>query len=369
MPDYVDEILSTTTNKKSLFSLPVATAPFNTGEQTVIMQGGTVKRGNVSDIAGAISALSASFILIGADANLANERYLAAGTGVTISDGGAGNAVTINLDATLAALSAYNTNGILTQTAADTFVGRTIVAGTGITVSNGNGVSGNPTIDCTITQYTDEMAQDAIGAMAVDTATVNVTYTDGTPELKWDVIANTSIQKVEVTKNSGAVVGTRKQLNFIEGSGVTLTIADDAGNDQVDITIAASGGAGTGDVVGPASATDNALVRFDSTTGKLIQNSGAILDDSNNLSGVASITLNTAGALRTATSDTNTLLIQARDVDGAAYTTFITLTAGNTPTCDLADSVTKGGNYIYRAGGTDVPLTDGGTGASTAADA
>lgn len=38
-------------------------------------------------------------------------------------------------------------------------------------------------------------------------------------------------------------------------------------------------GAGSGDVVGPASATDNALVRFDSTTGKLIQNSGATLSD------------------------------------------------------------------------------------------
>lgn len=37
---------------------------------------------------------------------------------------------------------------------------------------------------------------------------------------------------------------------------------------------------GTGDVVGPASATDNAFARFDSTTGKLIQNSSATLNDS-----------------------------------------------------------------------------------------
>ena len=39
--------------------------------------------------------------------------------------------------------------------------------------------------------------------------------------------------------------------------------------------------AGGGDVAGPASSTDNALARFDSTTGKIIQNSGATLDDSN----------------------------------------------------------------------------------------
>jgi len=45
----------------------------------------------------------------------------------------------------------------------------------------------------------------------------------------------------------------------------------------------AGGGGGSGDVVGPASSTDNAIARFDSTTGKLIQNSSATLDDDGNL--------------------------------------------------------------------------------------
>lgn len=43
------------------------------------------------------------------------------------------------------------------------------------------------------------------------------------------------------------------------------------------------GAAGSGDVVGPASATDNALVRFDGATGKLVQNSTATLDDTGNM--------------------------------------------------------------------------------------
>jgi hypothetical protein len=43
--------------------------------------------------------------------------------------------------------------------------------------------------------------------------------------------------------------------------------------------ITAGGGGGSGDVVGPASATDNAFARFDLTTGKLIQNSSATLND------------------------------------------------------------------------------------------
>lgn len=37
----------------------------------------------------------------------------------------------------------------------------------------------------------------------------------------------------------------------------------------------------TGDVVGPSSSTDNAIARFDSTTGKVIQNSGINIDDGN----------------------------------------------------------------------------------------
>lgn len=47
-------------------------------------------------------------------------------------------------------------------------------------------------------------------------------------------------------------------------------------------------------VVGPASATDNAVVRFDSTTGQVIQNSGVTIDDSNNVSGVAQLNATTA---------------------------------------------------------------------------
>jgi hypothetical protein len=50
-----------------------------------------------------------------------------------------------------------------------------------------------------------------------------------------------------------------------------------------------AGGGGSGDVVGPSSATDNAITRFDSTTGKLIQNSTVTLSDTGNLSGVTSI--------------------------------------------------------------------------------
>jgi hypothetical protein len=48
---------------------------------------------------------------------------------------------------------------------------------------------------------------------------------------------------VTIRKNSGADVGTRPRLNLIEGSNITLTVLDDAGGNEVDITIAAAGAA------------------------------------------------------------------------------------------------------------------------------
>jgi hypothetical protein len=48
--------------------------------------------------------------------------------------------------------------------------------------------------------------------------------------------------RVAVRKNTGAVVGTRRRLNLIEGSGISITAADDPTDEEVDITIAAVGG-------------------------------------------------------------------------------------------------------------------------------
>lgn len=62
---------------------------------------------------------------------------------------------------------------------------------------------------------------------------------------------------------------------------------------------------------GAASSTDNAVARFDSTTGKIIQNSGVIVDDSNNITGVAKITATNAkvfpGALSASSTTTQGL--------------------------------------------------------------
>jgi len=58
--------------------------------------------------------------------------------------------------------------------------------------------------------------------------------------------------------------------------------------------------AAAGDVTGPGSSTDNALARFDGATGKLIQNSGITIDDSDIIDGVSR--LDFAGATATSGS-------------------------------------------------------------------
>jgi hypothetical protein len=47
-----------------------------------------------------------------------------------------------------------------------------------------------------------------------------------------------------VRKNSTGTVFARSRLNLIEGANVTLTVADDSANDEIDVTIASTGGGG-----------------------------------------------------------------------------------------------------------------------------
>jgi hypothetical protein len=50
-----------------------------------------------------------------------------------------------------------------------------------------------------------------------------------------------------VRKNSGIEVGPRRRANLIEGSNVTLTVTDDPTDNEIDITLAATGGTGGGE--------------------------------------------------------------------------------------------------------------------------
>jgi hypothetical protein len=70
-----------------------------------------------------------------------------------------------------------------------------------------------------------------------------------------------------------------------------------------------------GDVVGPTGATDNAIARYDTTTGKLIQNSLVIIGDTGSVTGVNALTAESLTVNNDATlgfSNTDTLDVRAR---------------------------------------------------------
>jgi hypothetical protein len=93
--------------------------------------------------------------------------------------------------------------------------------------------------------FTDERAQDAVGGIFADSASIDFTYSDATPSISAVVIPDTTTQRIVVSK-AGAVVGTRPQVNFIEGLNVTLTVADDSANNRVNVTVTSTGGGGGG---------------------------------------------------------------------------------------------------------------------------
>lgn len=98
---------------------------------------------------------------------------------------------------------------------------------------------------------------------------------------------------------NGTATPTAGAIAYGTGTAYAFSAAGTAGQ------VLVSGGTGAptwaaytgGDVVGPASSTDNAIARFDGVTGKLIQNSGVTLDDTANIANVSSLQFNTsAGA-------------------------------------------------------------------------
>jgi hypothetical protein len=62
---------------------------------------------------------------------------------------------------------------------------------------------------------------------------------------------------------NGTPIGTRREVNLIEGTNVTLTVADDSGNERVDVTVNSSGPAAAITVSDEGSVLTTALASFD----------------------------------------------------------------------------------------------------------
>lgn len=129
-------------------ALPTAQSPISGAELVPIVQNGLTVQTTVSAITQSPS-LTQTFLTVGQQPQLPNSRYIATGTGLGFTDGGAQNPYTLALNGTAGSLEGAST-GVIVKTAPNTIAARALsTSGNGISVTNGDGVSGNPTFQLT----------------------------------------------------------------------------------------------------------------------------------------------------------------------------------------------------------------------------
>lgn len=162
--------------------------------------------------------------------------------------------------------------------------------------------------------------------------TINSNSILGSGDLTITASANIPV-KDEGTTITSAV----SSFNFV-GSGVTAT------NVWNDVTVTISSGGGSGDVVWPASATDNAIARFDTTTGKLIQNSAATIADT-----TWDITAGKYNTVTISWASTPSLSVTGTTSVSGTNTGDQTTIVGITGTMAQFDTAVTDGNIVYQS--------------------
>jgi hypothetical protein len=159
--------------------------------------------------------------------------------------------------------------------------------------------------------YTDARARAAISAgtgISYDNATGVVT--NAAPDQTVAIAGGTGIS-TSGTYPSFTVTNTAPDQTVVLTAGTGISTSGTYPNFTITNTSPSLGG----DVVGPASATDNAVARYDTTTGKLLQNSLVIIDDTGSVTGVNALTAQSLTVNNNATlgsSNTDTLEVNAR---------------------------------------------------------
>ena len=127
----------------TITQLPTAAAL--TGSEAVpVVQSGVTVQTTTGAISGA-GALNYPFLTVGSTAGLNQARYLAATTGLSLTDNGSGGTLAINMTGAASSLNAAS-NGIMVKNGTTTVINRQLTVGSGMTIANADGVSANPLI-------------------------------------------------------------------------------------------------------------------------------------------------------------------------------------------------------------------------------
>jgi hypothetical protein len=159
--------------------------------------------------------------------------------------------------------------------------------------------------------YTDARARAAISAgTGISYNNTTGVVTNAAPDQTVAIAGGTGIS-TSGTYPSFTVTNTAPDQTVVLTAGTGISTSGTYPNFTITNTSPSLGG----DVVGPASATDNAIARYDTTTGKLIQNSLVIIEDTGSVTGVNALTAESLTVNNNATlgsSNTDTLDVNAR---------------------------------------------------------
>jgi hypothetical protein len=307
----------------------VRTTPTSTDQTTI--NAVNANASNINTVAGVASNVTT---VAGISANVTSVAGIAANT--TTVAGIAANVTTtagISSDVTTVAGIAGDVTAVAAQVVGYDFSTTTAMADPG---------SGNVRFNNATLSSVSQIAIDDVDKNGVNQSAFIILWDDSTNTVKGTLVFRTAGGDVAtflitgLTDNAGwsqiAVTHVASSGTFSNGEDtfIGFTRAGDKGAD----------GEGSGDVVGPASATDNTAVRFNSTTGKLIQASGVTIDDSNNV-GAASLTLTTDLAVAHGGTGGSTASAARSNLGAAALGSNSDITALTGLTTDL--SVAQGG--------------------------
>jgi hypothetical protein len=164
-----------------------------------------------------------------------------------------------------------------------------ISAGTGISYNSTTGVVTNAAPDQTVS-ITGAGTSVVTGTYPNFTVTSNDAFVGTVTS-----VAATAGTGISVTGSPITTSGTLNITNTAPDQTVILTAGTGISTSGTypNFTITNTSPSLGGDVVGPASATDNAIARFDTTTGKLLQNSVVLVGDTGVVTGVTELTAST----------------------------------------------------------------------------